>query len=324
MCSANGFEWKHSAAEKSCSPDNNAAVKILPHSRRGMINRLWRRRPQSYRSKISDGEHVIIPGSYASPPDASGSSPPVSTSASTPPPTHSAAVQNSVPMSPQPIALFRQPFPANYIPYSHYYSPFYVPPTVHQYFGHTAFPPPLPTGNVYLTPPAAAAGMKISPAPYKLGANTGNHVPAGLPPGYGTCSSLQVPVSPNVAVTSGNSSSTEDLMPSALKENNVYAVQQNEGPAVWLPAGGRDTASFPLNSLMNVPPHGQPVISPQSPPGAFAVYHALQPMASLGPGLTLLSQPMAGSTEPVAVGPASNSYQQQHPQRQQQPMNWNV
>jgi len=141
-------------------------------------------------------------------------------------------------MSPQPIALFRQPFPANYIPYSHYYSPFYVPPTVHQYFGHTAFPPPLPTGNVYLTQPVAAAGMKISPAPYKLGANTGNQVPTGLPPGYGTYSSLQVAVTPNGAVTSGNSSSVEDLMPSALKENNVYPVQQVGSQSSPLPLRG--------------------------------------------------------------------------------------
>jgi len=75
---------------------------------------------------------------------------------------------------------------------------------------------------------------------------------------------------------------------------------------------------------MNIPPQGQSVISPQSTPGGFAVYHALQPMASPGPGLTLLSQPMVGSTESMAVGPPANTFQQQHPQRQQQQMNWNV
>lgn len=262
-----------------------------------------------------------------------GSSPPISTSASTPPPTQPNVGQNSVAMSPLQIALFRQPFPPNYIPYSHYYSPIYVPPNMHQYFGHTAFPPTLPAGNVYLTPPSAVGGMKISPGPYKLGPNTGNQVHTGLPSGYGAYTTSQVAVGPNGAVTSGNSTSSEDLVPSALKENNVYPAQQSEGPAVWF---GRDTGSFPLNSFINIPPQQHPQgISPQSGPGgAFAVYHALQPMASPGPGpgLTLLqqlSQPMAGPTE-SSVGPPSNAYQQQQqPQRlqqhqQQQQMNWNM
>lgn len=247
-----------------------------------------------------------------------GSSPAMSTSASTPPPT-----QCSVAVSPQPIPLFRQPYPPNYIPYSPYFSPFYVPPTMHQYYSHTGFPSPLPTGNMYLTPPAAAA-MKISPAHFKPGTNTGNQVPIGVPSGYGAYNTSQVGYSQNAAaaMTSGNSSNGEDLGPPALKENNVFPGQQSEGSAVWLhAAAGRDTTSFPLNPFLNLPQQGQHILNPQSGHGGFAVYHALQPMGSPAPGLPLLqqSQPVAGSME--AVGPPSNSYQQ--PQRQQQ-INWNM
>lgn len=243
----------------------------------------------------------------------------MSTSSSTPPPAQSiGAGQNSVAVSPPPVALFRQPYPPNYVPYGHYFSPYYVPPTMHQYFGHTAFAPPLPPGNMYLTPPAAAAGMKISPTPYKPGANTGNQAPVGVPSGYGAYGSSQVGFNPNASVTSGNSSSTEDLVPSSLKENNVYPGQQGEGSTVWFPAAGpgRDAASFPLNSFLNLAPQGH-VIPPQSGPGAF-IYHTLHPMGSPPPGLTLLqqshSQPMAGSVE--SVGPPPNTYQQ--------PVNWNM
>ncbi|XP_048498392.1 GBF-interacting protein 1 isoform X2 [Beta vulgaris subsp. vulgaris] len=249
-----------------------------------------------------------------------GSSLATSASASTPPPTQSGAGQSTVAISPQPIPLFRQPYPPNYIPYSHYFSPFYVPPTMHQYFGHTAFPPPLPTGNMYLPPPTGPAGMKLSPAHFKPGTNAGHQVPVGVPSGYGAYGASQVGYSQNAAVTSGNSSSGEDLGPPGLKE--IFLGQQSEGSAVWFPAaGGRDTASFPLNSFLNLPQQGHHVLNPQSGHGGFAVYHTLQPMGGPAPGLPLLqqSQPVAGSVE--SVGPPSNSYQQ--PQRQQQ-MNWNM
>lgn len=147
-----------------------------------------------------------------------------SASASTPPPTQSGAGQSSVAISPQPIPLFRQPYPPNYIPYSHYFSPFYVPPTMHQYFGHTAFPPPLPTGNMYLPSPTGPAGMKLSPAHFKPGTNAGHQVPVGVPSGYGAYGASQVGYSQNAAVTSGNSSSGEDLGPPGLKE--IFLGQQ--------------------------------------------------------------------------------------------------
>ncbi|XP_021740758.1 GBF-interacting protein 1-like isoform X2 [Chenopodium quinoa] len=246
----------------------------------------------------------------------------VSTSVSTPPPTQSDAGQSSVAVSPQPIPLFRHPYPPNYIPYSHYFSPYYVPPTMHQYYGHTAFPQPLPTGNMYLPPPTAAAGMKLSPH-FKPGSSTGNQVPLGVPSGYGAYSTAQVAYSQNAAAaaTSGNSNG-EDLGSPALKENNIFPGQQSEGSAAWLhPAAGRDTTSFPLNPFLNLPQQGQHILNPQSGPGGFALYHAMQPMGSPAPGLPLLqqSQPVAGSVE--SNGPPSNSYQQ--PQRQQQ-VNWNM
>ncbi|KAL2925541.1 GBF-interacting protein 1 [Bienertia sinuspersici] len=220
-----------------------------------------------------------------------GSSLAMSASASTPPPTQSAgAGQSSVAVSPQPIPVFRQPYPPNFVPYSHYF-PFYPPPTMHQYFGHTAFPPPIPTSNMYLPPPTAAAGMKISPAHFKPGTNTGNQAPVGLPSGYGAYSTSQVGYNQNANLNSGNSIIGEDLGPPAIKENNMYQGQQSEGSAMWLPAaGGRDTANFPLNSFLNLPPQGQHLVNPQSGHGGFAVYHALQPMGSPAPGLPLLQQ----------------------------------
>ncbi|XP_021841832.2 GBF-interacting protein 1 isoform X2 [Spinacia oleracea] len=259
-----------------------------------------------------------------------GSSLAMPTTVSTPPPTQSAAGQSSSSVSPQPIPLFRQPYPPNFIPYSHYYSPFYVPPAMHQYYGHTAFPPPLPTGNMYLPPPPnAAAGMKISPAHFKPGTNIGNQVPVGVPSGYGPYGTSFVGYSQSAAaaVTSGNSSNGEDLGPPALKENNIFPGQQSEGSDVWLhhaaAAAGRDTTNFPLNHFLNFPPQGQHLpLNPQSGHGGYAFYHALQPMGSPAPGLPLLqqSQPVPGSTE-SAGPPPSNSYQQL--QRQQQQINWN-
>ncbi|KAK6923080.1 LOW QUALITY PROTEIN: hypothetical protein RJ641_011384 [Dillenia turbinata] len=56
--------------------------------------------------------------------------------------------------------------PPNFIPYDHYTSLFYVPPSMHQYLGHGGFPQQPPTGNAIM-PPTASAGVKLSLTLYK-------------------------------------------------------------------------------------------------------------------------------------------------------------
>ncbi|KAL9224903.1 hypothetical protein vseg_000884 [Gypsophila vaccaria] len=264
----------------------------------------------------------------------SGGSPAVSTPSVTPPLTQSNGVgQASLAMSQQQISLFRQPYPPNFFPYGHYYSPFYLPPNMHQYYSHSTFPPPLPTSNVFVPPPSTAAATKTTPAHYKPQTNAGNQAPNGMPSGYGVYSSSQAGYSHNTMATSGNPSMSADLLPTASKDNYAYSGQQNEGSAVWLTAAGRDTSGFPLNSFLNFPPQGHQLISPQSGHGPFAVYHTLQPIPSPAPGHPLLqqSQPLIGHVE--SVGPPSNAYQQSQRQHQSQPqpqpqpqpqLNWNM
>ncbi|GAB2279800.1 hypothetical protein Dimus_014439 [Dionaea muscipula] len=235
-----------------------------------------------------------------------------------PPPVQSPGVGQSSISLPPPLPLFRQPYPHSYIPYSPYYPPFYMPPTLHQYFGHSGFPPQLPTSNMFLQQPGSASGMKVSPAAtYKPGTSTGNAAHVGMPPGYGVYSSLQLGYGPSAA---GNSNGNEELVAAAaLKETNVYPGQQQSeaAPPVWIPAGGgRESSSFPVNSFFNLPPQVPHVtMGPQSGHGAFtAIYSPLQTIPNLAAGHPVLQQsqpPVAGPLE--SAGPL--------PQRQQ--INWN-
>lgn len=111
-------------------------------------------------------------------------------------------------MTPHPIPVFRSPYPPNYFPYSHYFSPYFMPPGIHQFLGHSGFPQQTPTGNIYLPTPAAApaaGGTKFSIPQYKPGSNTGNSTHIGIP------------------------TVSEDLTPSQLKDNNSYATGQQVG-----------------------------------------------------------------------------------------------
>ncbi|GAB4845906.1 hypothetical protein Ancab_024911 [Ancistrocladus abbreviatus] len=251
----------------------------------------------------------------------SGNSAAMPTSAPTPPPTQSVAGQSSIPVPPVPVPLFRQPYPPNYIPYNPYFSPFYVPPTLHHFFGHGGFPSQVPTGNVFLPPPGAAAGMKLPP--YKPGTNTGTQAHVGMPSGYGVYGSSQIGYSPNAAVTSGTNTG-QDLVQSALKESNIYPGQQSEGSAVWIPAPGRELSSLPINSFFNLPPPAHHVtIAPTSGQGPFtAVYHPIQTLPTPATSHPLLqqSQSIAGALDSAGLLP-SDSYPQQQPQAQQ--INWN-
>lgn len=233
-------------------------------------------------------------------------------STSTPPPTVSSGGA-----TPQPIHVLCQQYPPNYIPYTHYFSPLYVPPTMHQYFGHSAFTPPLPTTTMYLpppTPPTTSPGIKIPPSNFKPGSNMGIQPPLGLPSVYGTYGPSPLAYIQNPTVTPPNSTTTDDIGVAALKENNVYLGYQSEGSTVWPSSGiGREAPSFPF---INIGPHGpQHLLNPHSGHGGFAVYHTLQPLGTPAPGLPLLqqSQPAPGSME--SGPPPSNFYQ--HSQRQQ-------
>lgn len=131
-------------------------------------------------------------------------------------------------MPPQSVPVLRQPYPANFIPYGHYYHPFYMPP-IHQYLSHNGFPQQPSTGNVYLTPApnASAAGVKSSLPQLKPGANAGNPAHIGIFGG----SFIAPPVghNPGSAVTSGSSTGIEDLSSSQMKENHVYTTGQLVG-----------------------------------------------------------------------------------------------
>nr|GMD52418.1 GBF-interacting protein 1-like isoform X4 [Ipomoea batatas] len=100
----------------------------------------------------------------------------LSTTASTPLVTQAAGlVQTSIVVPQPPLPIFRQPtamhlphYPPNYIPYGHYFSPFYPPPAIHQFFSNGAYPQQPQAGSVYQPPPAATT--KYSLSQYKQGA----------------------------------------------------------------------------------------------------------------------------------------------------------
>ncbi|XP_057982601.1 GBF-interacting protein 1-like isoform X2 [Malania oleifera] len=252
-----------------------------------------------------------------------------STSGPTLPATQPAGVlQGSLAVSPQPVPVFRQPYPPNFFPYSHYYSPFYVPPTIHQFLGHGGFPQQPSTGSVYLSPAAAAAaaaaGVKFPLPQYKPGLNPGNSAQVGIPSGFGPYGSSAVGYSHGPAVTSGNPGGNEDPATSQSKESNIFTTgQQSEGSAVWIQAA-QDISALQANSFYNLPHQGQHVAfsPPHTGHGAFpGIYsaHTMAPPPTAHP-LLQQSQAMAGSVE--KIGPLSAVYQQQQQQAPQ--INWNA
>ncbi|KAG6724756.1 hypothetical protein I3842_03G272200 [Carya illinoinensis] len=255
----------------------------------------------------------------------------LSTASPTPLVTQAAGLmQSSIAVTQQPVPVFRPPagvhishYPPNYIPYTHYFSPFYGPPqAIHQYLGNGAFPQQPPAGSVYPAPPAAAAtGIKYSLPQYKPGTNTGNPAHIGMPGGYGPYGSSPAGYNPNSAATAGNSTSNEDLTASQFKESSVYiSGQQSEGSAVWVSAPGRDISSIPTSSFYNLPPQGQHMtFTPtQAGHGTFpGVYHPAQAVtAAMVHPLLQQSQSMAGAVD--MAGPGGSVYQQ--PQQAQ--INW--
>ncbi|XP_022716699.1 GBF-interacting protein 1-like isoform X2 [Durio zibethinus] len=200
-------------------------------------------------------------------------------------------VQSSVAAAPQAVHLFRQPFPPNCF-YPHYLSPFYMHP-MHQFLNPSGLPQQPSTGNVYMPPGAAAPGVKFPLPQFKPGTNVGNPAHLTIPSGYGPLTSPFVGFNLSFpSVTSGSSSSKENLVPSQLKENHIYTT----GPMV-------------------------PFSPAQAGHGAFAgLYQSPQTMAAPSNVNTLLQQSQAMAAAVGTVGPPTGAYQQ--PQLAQ--INWNT
>ncbi|XP_074591422.1 GBF-interacting protein 1-like [Curcuma longa] len=238
-------------------------------------------------------------------------------------------MQGSLAIPQQPVPVFRQPaglhishYSPNYIPYGQYFSPFYPPPpAVHHFLSSAAFPQQPLTGGMYPTPGAAtpAAAVKYSLPQYKPGSNTGNSTIHGLPNVYGTYNSTQAGYTSVPAVSSGNSTTNEELGSSQFKENNVYiSGQQSEGPPVWIPAAGRDISSLQANSFYNIPQGQHITFTPtQAGHGAFSGIYPPTPAVpnSVHP-LLQQSQTVAGAVEMLA--PPTGVYQQ----TQRAQINW--
>ncbi|KAI3708192.1 hypothetical protein L2E82_37327 [Cichorium intybus] len=172
-----------------------------------------------------------------------------------------------IPVTQQPLPVFRQPaglhlphYPPNYIPYGPYFSPFYIPPpAIHQFLSNGGFPQQGQSGNMYPGPPVPAG--KYPAQHYKPGGN------------------------------SGNSTSNEDLGAPQFKENNVYVTgQQSENQGVWI---ARDIPA----SFYNQPTHGtfSGIYHHPAPPVTTAAHHPLlhQPQTGVdmvGPNSSMYQQ----------------------------------
>ncbi|KAH7684167.1 UBA-like protein [Dioscorea alata] len=279
-----------------------------------------------------NGNIAVVPAQTGQSPQESGNSLVVSSAVPTPVATQAAGViQSSIPVTQQPVPVFRQPagvhishYHPNYLPYSQYISPFFVPPAnIHPFLSNAAFPQQPPTGGIFTpaAPAPSATPVKYTISQFKSGTNSGNSTHVGMPTGYGTYNLSTAGYSPNPTVTSGNSTSNEDLTLSQFKENSVYMTgQQSEGSAVWIPAPGRDIPALQPSSFYSLPSPGQPLsFAPsQAGHGAFTgIYHPTQTVAATAVHPLLpQSQPMSGAVE--MVGPPAGVYQQQ--QRAQ--INW--
>ncbi|XP_057466416.1 GBF-interacting protein 1-like isoform X1 [Actinidia eriantha] len=178
--------------------------------------------------------------------------------------------QSSIAVSQPHFPVFRQPYPPNYFPFYPYFPPFYLAPNAQQFLGHSGFPQQPSIENVYLSPAAAAPGVKFSFPQGKLGITAGNLAQFGVPSAYNS-------YNPSPAVTSGSSAGNEDIVSSVLKENSLPTMaQQGEGPLVWLPPSGRDTLH--ANSFYHQLPPGQHVALSPPPAGQgpfAAIYHQM-------------------------------------------------
>jgi hypothetical protein len=101
-------------------------------------------------------------------------------------------MQSSIPVTQQPLPVYRpgvhlSHYPPNYIPYGHYFSPFYVPPpAMHQFLGNGAFPQQPQGSTIYPPPPnVSAPGIKYPLPQYKPGTNAENLTHHVMPNAFG-------------------------------------------------------------------------------------------------------------------------------------------
>ncbi|KAL3368916.1 hypothetical protein AABB24_009627, partial [Solanum stoloniferum] len=223
-----------------------------------------------------------------------------------------AVTQQSLPVFRQATGMHLPHYPPNYIPYAHYFSPYYVPPTaIHQFLSNGAFPQQPQAGSVYPSPPAAAPRYSLSQ--YRSGANVGNSTHIGVPGTYGPYGSSTSNYTPGSTTGGGNPASNEDLSASSFKDSQ----QQSEGSGVWI-TPGQDLSSLQASSFYNLP-QGQVAFTPTQPGhGNIAgLYHPAQPVtAQTVHPLMQQSQTMSGPID--MVGPTATVYQQ--PQHSQ--INW--
>ncbi|KAI6690771.1 hypothetical protein NL676_027599 [Syzygium grande] len=240
------------------------------------------------------------------------------TALSSPSPATTPTPQSTVAVSPQPVPIFRQPYPVNYFPYGHYIPPYYMPP-MHQFIGHNGFTQQPSAGNLYLPPAVTAQGIKYSFPSFKPGSTA---PPVGIPSGYAAYGSTPIGYNPSPAVTSGTSTVNEDHVTNQLKESHPYSTAQpNEGSAVWIPPViGQDLSSLQVNPLFSLPQGPHVTFSPaQAGHGAFGMHQPTQTMAAAPTVHPLLQQSQSGSVE--TAGLPTGAYQ--HAPHNAQ-INWNA
>lgn len=149
-----------------------------------------------------------------------------STLSSSEPPAQIVGVgQNSVSLPTQFYPLLRQPYPSNYFPYNPYFPQYYMPHNATQFLGHGGFPQQASTGNIYLSPPTGAAGVKFPVPPmYKPGPLAANMTHFGNPSTYGSYGSSAVNYGLSAPVAPDSSVINEDLPAPELNEKNVHST----------------------------------------------------------------------------------------------------
>ncbi|KAI4390059.1 hypothetical protein MLD38_002212 [Melastoma candidum] len=227
---------------------------------------------------------------------------------SSPAPTPVPALQSSIAVSPQPIPVFRQPYPLNYLPFGPYFPHLYMP-AVPQLISPNGFTQQPSAGNFYLTSALAAQGIKYPIPPFKPGSNT---TPIGIPSAFGPYGTAILSFNPGQAVNLGNAPTNEE-MSSQLKENHTHsAAAPGEAPAVWVPPLlGQDMTGLQVNSLYNLSQGPHVAFSPaQAGHIPFGMLQPAQNMAAASNFHPLLQQSQPGTID--SAGPPSNGYQ--HPQ----------
>ncbi|KAL5735604.1 hypothetical protein ACOSQ2_030392 [Xanthoceras sorbifolium] len=270
----------------------------------------------------SGTQHVQVEGPETQTRDVSLIANLVNGNSLTPSSSPAPSVQSSVTAAPQPVHLFRQPYPS-FLSYGHYLSPYFMP-QMHQYVNPNGLPQQPSTGNVYLSSAAGAPGVKFPMPQFKPGTNVGNPPHIGIAPGYGPFSSSPVSYNPVTAGTSGKPTSNEDhLTASQLKDNHIYTTGPlNEGSGMWIPALGQDLSNMQINPVYNLALQGQHItFAPaQTGHGAFpGIYQPAQTMTAPSNVNPLLQPPQTMATAVDNMRPPSGAYQQ----AQLAQMNWN-